>query len=81
MSLMGFIANSFSEDLKEKADNQTLQMYIIQQEKKDALKEKSTAEQQKAIDEKFKDQQKVMDDKFRMQQENLKQLLEILRNK
>ena len=81
MSLLEFIANSFSEDLKEKADNKTLQMYIIQQEKKDALKEKAKAEQQKAMDDKFKDQQKVMDDKFRMQQENIKQLLEILRDK
>ena len=81
MTLLGFIANGFSEDLKAKADNQTLQMYIKQQEKKDELKEKSKIEQQKAVDDKFSAQQKSMDDRFIMQQENLKQLLEILRNK
>jgi hypothetical protein len=81
MTLLGFIANGFSEDLKAKADNQTLQMYIIQQEKRDALKEKAEIERQKAWADKFIIQQKAMDDRFKMQQENMKQLLEILKDK
>ena len=70
MGLVGFIANGFSEDLKEKADNKTLQMYIIQQEKQKEL-------EQKSIDDRFKMQQKNTE----QQQKNMEQLINILKDK
>jgi len=47
-ALVGVIYNSMASDLKGKADNQTIQMYIMQQEKKDDLVKETLKEQQKA---------------------------------
>ena len=74
MALVGFIANSFSEELKEKADNKTLQMYIMQQEKKDASEIQQRKEQQEI-------ERKSIDDKFMMQQRNIEQLINVLKDK
>jgi len=72
--LIGFIANGFSEDLKEKADNKTLQMYIEQQEKKDVL-----INDQRNLEQRL--QQKSVDDRFMMQQNNIEHMIEILKDK
>lgn len=74
MGLVGFIANSFSEELKEKADNKTLQMYIMQQEKKDIQSIQDRKDQRQL-------QQKSIDDKFMMQQRNIEQLINVLKDK
>ena len=74
MALVGFIANSFSEELKEKADNKTLQMYIMQQEKKDASEIQQRKEHQEI-------ERKSIDDKFMMQQRNIEQLINVLKDK
>lgn len=74
MALVGFIANSFSEELKEKADNKTLQMYIIQQEKQKDL-------EQKSIDDRFKMQQKNTEQQQEQQQKSMEQLINILKDK
>ncbi len=48
MALLGAIYNSMASDLEGKADNETIQMYIIQQEKKDTLERDQFKMQQKA---------------------------------
>lgn len=57
MGLVGFIANGFSEELKRKVDNKTIQMYIveqgkqtIQQQKANELKDKELSIEQEKID-------------------------------
>ena len=47
-ALVGVIYSTMAADLKGKADNQTIQMYIMQQEKKDNIVKESLKEQQKA---------------------------------
>jgi uncharacterized membrane protein YhiD involved in acid resistance len=47
-ALVGVIYSTMAADLKGKADNQTIQMYIMQQEKKDDLVKETLKEQQKA---------------------------------
>ncbi len=48
MALFGVIYNGMAADLEGKADNETIQMYIIQQEKKDTLERDQLKMQQKA---------------------------------
>lgn len=57
MGLVGFIGKGFSEDLKNKVDNKTIQMYIKQQEKQteqrqktNELKDKELTIEQEKID-------------------------------
>lgn len=55
MALVGVIWNTMAADLKEKADNQTIQMYIIQQEKKDDAQQKANELKQKELELKQKE--------------------------
>ena len=55
LGLLGAIYNGVASDLKGKADNETIQMYIMQQEKKDTLERDQFQMQQKRDDLKQKE--------------------------
>ena len=47
IALVGVIYNGMAADLNEKADNKTIQMYILQQEKESERRDKLIEEQKK----------------------------------
>ncbi|MBR9682660.1 MAG: hypothetical protein GOV02_03205 [Candidatus Aenigmarchaeota archaeon] len=47
ISLVGIIYNGLASELNEKADNKTIQMYILQQEKDSVRRDKFSEEQKK----------------------------------
>lgn len=55
IALVSVIYNTMAADLKEKADNQTIQMYIIQQEKKDDAQQRANELKQKELELKQKE--------------------------
>lgn len=54
-ALVGVIYTTMAADLKEKADNKTIQMYILQQEKKDDVTQKANELKQQELDIKQKE--------------------------
>ena len=77
-ALVGVIYTSMASDLKEKADNQTIQMYILQQEKKDEITQKANELKQKELEIKQKDLE-VRQRELELKQRELDTKMNILR--
>lgn len=91
MSLIGSIYNGIASELKDKADNQTIQMYIQlrdkeldEQKKANDLKQKELELRQRELELKQKEletKQNADDEKFLMQQKTLEKMIEIIKVK